>query len=1442
MQCYTELIAPSAVSHAVSLHFLSSTANNLVVAKTSLLQLFELRTVATDASSNARRDGHAGGDQNALEGFDAYHRTENTSKLVLIGEYPLSGSVTALASVKALNTKSGGEALLVSTEDAKMSLIDWDPDNHRISTISIHYYEGDNILARPFGPALADCGSYLSVDPSSRCAALKFGANHLAILPFRQLGDDLVEAEYDPDLDTPPLPPVSGARSADQEPVQNGTATQNDTPYSSSFVLPLTALDPALTHPVHLAFLHEYREPTFGIVSSSSAASNALLEERKDPLSYTVFTLDLEQRASTTLLSVTGLPFDIFRVLPLPLPVGGALLVGTNQLIHVDQAGKTNAVAVNEFARQCSNFSMLDQSNLAMRLEDCVIETLDSASGDMLVVLNTGQLAILAFRIDGRSVSGLSVTAVDPTRGGRVMSAAPNCAATVARGKIFLGSDEGDSTLLGWTKKTAQISRKRSHAQMLAEDADLSLDEDDLDDDADDDLYGDESVVSKRVTANTTETNAPESYGFRIHDTLLSIGPINAISMGRNISSITSSGVVDGIAPPLSLLAGIGRQRSSKLAFLNRELTPSPIRTVNVPSAHSVWSVCAKHAAPRGLPKPEQGEQSLEAQLIADDLFDQYLITHHIEQDGTESSKVFRVDNAVSSVTEQDRGPAAYEEVTGTEFDGDGETLDVGTLASGTRVIQVRKHDVKSYDADLGLSQIFPILDEATDDELAVVHSSFCDPYLLLLREDSSLQILEMDSSGDLDQLDQGDVASSTKWLSGCIYKSEVTGDKALAFMLDADGGLAIFELPKLDKPVYTAPSLSVLPPVLSSTDAPRRAAGKETLTELLFADLGDAAAKSPYLILRSATDDLTLYEPFHHPAVSPTSLSPFTTNLRFRKVPGMHLPKYNEDASLEKPTPLRALTNVGGCTAVFMAGGSPSFILKDATSLPHIVNLRGNGVRGLCGFNSRKCEAGFAYIDTSGTLREGQLPAGTTFSSNGWSVRKISPFPTGYLIQNVGYHSEQAVYVVVTKEEVDFSPPGDDHKHPAADEDINLRPKTSKYHVHIYDPQADAVIHTYDIPAYEIVTSMEVAPLEISEVTHKQKLLVAVGTISQRGENFAAKGVIYVLDIIPVVPEPSRPETGKKLHVFSREEIKGGITALMGIAGLVGAAQGQKLMFRGLREDGSCLPVAFLDAQCYITSLKTLGSTRLWLAADAWKGLWFGGFNEEPYKITLFGKSRSQMEVLAADFLPFEGQLYLVVIDAELDMHVLQYDPEHPKSLSGQRLLHRSTFHIGHLPTSMTLLPSTLSPFTAQPLPVTTTGNDSSASSSSSPTPPADASPSPSLHHVLVTHASGAVSLLTPLDEATYRRLAALQTSLASILEHPAGLNPRAHRSVVARDALALSGSGASAGVVDGDVVCRVAELGVGKRIELLGRVGVDAWGLRSDAEIVAGGGLAYL
>ena len=377
---------------------------------------------------------------------------------------------------------------------------------------------------------------------------------------------------------------------------------------------------------------------------------------------------------------------------------------------------------------------------------------------------------------------------------------------------------------------------------------------------------------------------------------------------------------------------------------------------------------------------------------------------------------------------------------------------------------------------------------------------------------------------------------------------------------------------------------------------------------------------------------------------------------------------------------------------------------------------------------------------------------------------------------------------------------------------------------MHLLSASTRDIIHSFEMPYLETVTSLKVMPLEVSEHTHEQKLMVVAGTAAQRGEDMPAKGAVNVFNILDVVPEPDRPESGVKLHLISREETRGAITAVESFpGGFVGTGQGQKIMIRGLKEDGSCLPVAFLDAQCYTLQLKTFGSSGMWLAGDAWKGLWFGGFTQEPYKLTVLSKSRTHMEVITAEFLSFEGQLYLIIIDANMDLHVLQYDPDNANTVSGTRLLHRSTFHLGQFPSSMTLLPSTLAPISSQPL---TNGHTNGESI------PPQAS---SLFQILTTSLSGSIGLLTPVDEITYRRLGSLQTHLSSVLEHAAGLNPRAYRAVESE------GFG-SRGVVDGSLVFRINELSFARRAEVLGRAGGDTWMLRNDLEIIGGGGLAYL
>jgi hypothetical protein len=58
-----------------------------------------------------------------------------------------------------------------------------------------------------------------------------------------------------------------------------------------------------------------------------------------------------------------------------------------------------------------------------------------------------------------------------------------------------------------------------------------------------------------------------------------------------------------------------------------------------------------------------------------------------------------------------------------------------------------------------------------------------------------------------------------------------------------------VFELPNLESHIYAADGLALLPPTLGDV-IPRRQTGKEILTEIMVADIGDEISKSMYLIV----------------------------------------------------------------------------------------------------------------------------------------------------------------------------------------------------------------------------------------------------------------------------------------------------------------------------------------------------------------------------------------------------------------------------------------------------------------------------------------------------------------------------------------------------------------------------------------------------------------
>ena len=107
---------------------------------------------------------------------------------------------------------------------------------------------------------------------------------------------------------------------------------------------------------------------------------------------------------------------------------------------------------------------------------------------------------------------------------------------------------------------------------------------------------------------------------------------------------------------------------------------------------------------------------------------------------------------------------------------------------------------------DLGLAQILPMYDDDTGAEPKIVSASFADPYLLLIRDDSSIFVAQCDDDNELEEIEREDDALlSTKWLTGCLY-DDTTGafapmqnDKGITakgnvmmFLLSAGGALHV--------------------------------------------------------------------------------------------------------------------------------------------------------------------------------------------------------------------------------------------------------------------------------------------------------------------------------------------------------------------------------------------------------------------------------------------------------------------------------------------------------------------------------------------------------------------------------------------------------------------------------------------------------------------------
>ena len=99
-----------------------------------------------------------------------------------------------------------------------------------------------------------------------------------------------------------------------------------------------------------------------------------------------------------------------------------------------------------------------------------------------------------------------------------------------------------------------------------------------------------------------------------------------------------------------------------------------------------------------------------------------------------------------------------------------------------------------------------PLSEESADAEPKAIKASFIEPYVLIIRDDSSLTVLNADESGDLDEVERGEALQHNEWASGSLYddsgdtfrlESDSSDDdedagNVLLFLLSVAGGLYV--------------------------------------------------------------------------------------------------------------------------------------------------------------------------------------------------------------------------------------------------------------------------------------------------------------------------------------------------------------------------------------------------------------------------------------------------------------------------------------------------------------------------------------------------------------------------------------------------------------------------------------------------------------------------
>ncbi|KAM1054442.1 hypothetical protein ACFX2I_001784 [Malus domestica] len=1332
---------------------------DLVVTAGNVLEVYVVRVQEEDGARGSRASGEPkrGGLMDGVSG----------ASLELVCHYRMHGNVVTMAVL------SGGggdgsrrrDSIVLTFEDAKISVLEFDDSIHGLRTSSMHCFEGPEWLHLRRGRESFARGPLVKVDPQGRCGGVLVYGFQMIILKAAQGGSGLVGE--DDGFGS------GGAISARVD---------------SSYIVNLGDMD--MKHVKDFTFVHGYIEPVMVILHERELTWAGRVSWKHHTCMISALSISTTLKQHPLIWSAVTLPHDSYKLLAVPSPIGGVLVISANS-IHYHSQSASCALALNSYAVSVDSSQEMPRSSFTVELDAANATWL--VNDVALLSTKTGELLLLTLVYDGRVVQRLDLSKSKA-------SVLTSGITTLGNSLFFLGSRLGDSLLVQFTcggggsmlssglkDEVGDIEGDIPSAKRLRLSSSDALQ---------DMVSGEE--LSLFGSAPNSADSAQKSFSFAVRDSLINVGPLKDFSYGLRINADANA---TGIAKQSNyeLVCCSGHGKNGALSVLRQSINPEMITEVELPGCKGIWTVYHKNA---------RGHNADSKITASDDEYHAYLIISLEAR-----TMVLETADLLSEVTES------------VDYFVQGRTIAAGNLFGRRRVVQVYERGARILDGSFMTKDIsFGTLnaESATGSESTVLSVSIVDPYVLLRMSDGGIRLLIGDPSSCTVSVsipaafenskkqisactlyhDKGPEpwlrkASTDAWLSTGVDEAIDGSDGLLHDQGDIycvvcyeSGSLEIFDVPNfncvfsMDKfisgkmhlvdTLMQDPSKDSQKLINKSSEEVSGQGRKENIEDMkvvelamqrwsgqhsrpfLFGILNDGMILCYHAYLFEGPETTSKTED----SASAQSTSGLTNvsasrlrNLRFARVP---LDTYaRKDMSTE--TSCQRMTifkNIAGYQGLFLSGSRPAWLMVFRERLRVHPQLCDGSVVAFTVLHNVNCNHGLIYVTSQGILKICQLPPISSYD-NYWPVQKI---PLKGTPHQVTYFAEKNLYPLIVSVPV--------HK-PLNQILSSLVDQEAGHQVENHNLSSDELHRTYTVDEFE-VRIMEpeksggpwqtkaTIPMQTSEnaltvrvvtlfntTTNENETLIAIGSAYVQGEDVAARGRVLLFS--------AGNNTQNLVSEVYAKEFKGAISALASLQGHLLIAQGPKITlnkWNGTELNG----VAFFDVPpLYVVSLNIVKN--FILLGDIHKSIYFLSWKEQGSQLNLLAKDFGNLDCFATEFLIDGSTLSLVVADEQKNIQIFFYAPKMSESWKGQKLLSRAEFHVGTHVTKFLRLQM-----------LSTSGTNPGSDKTNR-------------YALLFGTLDGSIGCVAPLDELTFRRLQSLQKKLVDAVAHVAGLNPRAFR-----------------------------------------------------------------